>query len=78
MAWRESPQTLIDLFDRAVPRSRDIQRRRMFGYPAAFLDGHLFAGLHQEDFILRLPKRPRAARTRRATRSTRSTRRTGG
>jgi TfoX/Sxy family transcriptional regulator of competence genes len=26
----------------------------MFGYPAAFLNGHLFAGLHQESFILKL------------------------
>lgn len=36
----------------------------MFGYPAAFANGHLFAGLHQEDCILRLsePARERAMR----------------
>ena len=27
----------------------------MFGYPAAFVNGHLFAGLPQESFIVRLP-----------------------
>lgn len=59
MAWRKSPQALVDLFDQAVPRGRDVERRRMFGYPAAFLNGHLFAGLHQEDFILRLPESAR-------------------
>jgi TfoX/Sxy family transcriptional regulator of competence genes len=56
MAWRKSPQALVELFDRAVPRSTGVERRRMFGYPAVFLNGHLFAGLHQEDFILRLPE----------------------
>jgi len=62
MGWRKSPQPLIDLFERAVPRAGGIERRRMFGYPAAFLAGHLFAGLHQESFILRLsePDRERA------------------
>jgi len=55
MAWRKSPPALLELFERAVPRSRGVERRKMFGYPAAFLNGHLFAGLHQEDIILRLP-----------------------
>ena len=54
MAWRKSPPQLIALFDQAVPRDRRIERRQMFGYPAAFLNGHLFAGLHQENFILKL------------------------
>jgi TfoX/Sxy family transcriptional regulator of competence genes len=56
MAWRKSPPALIALFDAAVPEDPRIQRRKMFGYPAAFTDGRLFAGLHQEDFILRLPE----------------------
>ncbi len=30
--------------ERAVPRGRGIERSKMFGYPAAFLSGHLFAG----------------------------------
>ena len=54
MAWRKSPPQLIALFDAAVPQDRRIQRRKMFGYPAAFLNGHLFAGLHQESFVLKL------------------------
>lgn len=56
MAWRKSPPELVDLFERAVPRGRGIERRKMFGYPAAFLNGHLFAGLHQESFVVRLPE----------------------
>ena len=41
-------------FDAVIPRDARIERRMMFGYPAAFLNGHLFAGLHQENFILKL------------------------
>lgn len=54
MAWRKSPPELIALFDEAVPKDRQIERRKMFGYPAAFLNGYLFAGLHQENFVLKL------------------------
>src|SRR5882724_11179814 len=54
MAWTKSPQALIDLFDKAVPASANVSRRQMFGYPAAFANGNLFIGLHQNDFIIRL------------------------
>jgi hypothetical protein len=32
----------------------------MFGYPCAFLGGHMFSGLFQDHFILRLPDVERA------------------
>jgi hypothetical protein len=35
MAWRKSPQGFVDLFEQAVPPSRAVERRRMFGYPPA-------------------------------------------
>jgi TfoX/Sxy family transcriptional regulator of competence genes len=54
MAWRKSPQSLIDLFDGAVPTDPRLERRKMFGYPAAFVNGNMCMGLHQEDFIVRL------------------------
>jgi len=54
MAWRKSPPELIALFDAAIPTDARVERRKMFGYPAAFTNGHLFAGLHQESLILRL------------------------
>ncbi len=63
MAWRKAPADLVAVFDRVIPVGRGIERRKMFGYPAAFLGGHLFAGLHQEDFILRLPAADRAELT---------------
>jgi outer membrane biosynthesis protein TonB len=61
MAWRKSPQALVALFDAAVvPADARIERRSMFGYPAAFLNGHLLAGLHQEDLVLKLAEADRA------------------
>ena len=60
MAWTKSPQWLIDLFDESVPSAASVSRRRMFGYPAAFANGNLFIGLHQDDFIMRLSQDDRA------------------
>src|SRR5947208_7611121 len=60
MAWTKSPQSLIDLFDKSVPPGAGISRRKMFGYPAAFANGNLFIGLHQNDFIMRLSEKDRA------------------
>ena len=54
MAWRKSPQSLINLFKEAVPDRAGLERRKMFGYPAAFVNGNMCMGLHQDDFIVRL------------------------
>jgi len=59
MAWTKSPRSLIDLFDKSVPSGSSITRRRMLGYPAAFANGNLFIGLHQNDFIMRLSEKDR-------------------
>ena len=59
MAWTKSPQSLIDIFDKSVPPSTSVSRRKMFGYPAAFANGNLFIGLHQNDFIMRLSEQDR-------------------
>jgi TfoX/Sxy family transcriptional regulator of competence genes len=61
MAWRKSPDALIDRFYAALPDAPEVERRKMFGYPCAFVNGNMFAGLHQEDMILRLPDADRAA-----------------
>ena len=60
MVWTKSPQPLVDLFDKSVPSSPGVTRRKMFGYPAAFANGNLFIGLHQNDFIMRLSEGDRS------------------
>lgn len=61
MAWRKSPPELVDAFDRALPADPRVERRKMFGYPCAFVGGNMFVGLHQESLIVRLPEDEREA-----------------
>lgn len=50
-----SPQDLIDHFGRVLERFPELQQRKMFGYPAAFVAaGHMVTGLHGDDWIVRL------------------------
>lgn len=50
-----SPRELIDHFARVLERFPDLERRKMFGYPAAFLPaGHMVTGLHGSSWIVRL------------------------
>ncbi len=60
MAWKKSPPELIAAFDKAAPRDPRAVRRPMFGYPALFVNGHMFAGTYQEKVVLRLPDAQRA------------------
>lgn len=55
MAWTKAPPSLIDLFAACLPDRPGLTRRKMFGYPAAFANGNMFAGLFQDQAIARLP-----------------------
>jgi TfoX-like protein len=52
--WQKSPQELVDLFASVMPGPPAV-RRKMFGYPAGFVNGNMLMGLFQESMILRLP-----------------------
>lgn len=43
----------------ALPDDPGVERRKMFGYPCAFVGGNLFTGLHQENIIVRLAEKDR-------------------
>jgi TfoX/Sxy family transcriptional regulator of competence genes len=58
MKWRPSPPDLLKTFDEVAPPP-PVVRRKMFGYPAAFVNGNMFLGLFQEQMILRLPEQAR-------------------
>ena len=60
MNWRKAPETVIQAFDAALPDDPAVQRRKMFGYPCAFVNGNMFAGLHQENIAVRLPEKRRS------------------
>ena len=57
--WKKSPPELVELFGSVVPGA-PAENRQMFGFPAAFVNGHLFMSLFQDEFILRLPDAARA------------------
>lgn len=61
MTWRKSPDELVQAFDHCLPVVPGVQRKAMFGYPCAFVNGHLFCGLHQDSLIVRLPESRRDA-----------------
>jgi TfoX/Sxy family transcriptional regulator of competence genes len=61
MKWRKSSETLVQKFAELVPKDPRVERRKMFGYPAAFVAGNLFMGLHQESLLLRLSEEDRAS-----------------
>jgi TfoX/Sxy family transcriptional regulator of competence genes len=52
--WTKAPPDLVARFATLIEGVRGAQTRKMFGYPAAFVQGHLFAGVFQEDMFVRL------------------------
>jgi hypothetical protein len=61
MKWLKSPDALVQAFDHCLPIVPGVQRKAMFGYPCAFVNGHLFCGLHQDGIIVRLSEGRRNA-----------------
>ena len=60
MAWSKTPKGLVDLFGACLPEDGRVQTRKMFGFPAAFVNGHMFAGLFQDQMFVRLSPEDRA------------------
>ncbi len=38
----------------------DIDFKKMFGYPCCFCNGNMFTGLHEENWVVRLPEEARS------------------
>lgn len=53
--WRKSPLALVEAFLAALPGEPRLERRQMFGYPCAFVNGNLAVGLHEDRLIARVP-----------------------
>ena len=60
MDFRPSPDELVALFDRVAPSGPDVTRRKMFGWPAAFVNGNMCCSLHNSNVVLRLGDAARA------------------
>jgi TfoX/Sxy family transcriptional regulator of competence genes len=53
-SWTKSPAELAEAFAAAMAAFPEAQQRKMFGYPAAFLNGNMVTGLHQSNWVVRL------------------------
>lgn len=60
MKLTKSPEALAALFDEVAPSKAPVERRKMFGYPCAFVNGNMFTGLHRSNMIIRLRESDRA------------------
>jgi TfoX/Sxy family transcriptional regulator of competence genes len=60
MELHPSPHEVVALFERVAPTGPDVTRRKMFGYPAAFVNGNLCCGTFGDQLMLRLPEDARA------------------
>ena len=54
-SWSKSPGHLQEAFAAALDRFPGAERRQMFGYPAAFVNGNMWTGLHTTNWVVRLP-----------------------
>jgi len=54
-AWKKPDPANVERFHAALPAHPAAERRKMFGYPACFVNGHYVAGLHGDRFVIRLP-----------------------
>ncbi len=55
MPWEKSSPALVERFKTAIPAHPEITPKKMFGYEACFVKGNFFAGLHEQNVVLRLP-----------------------
>jgi TfoX/Sxy family transcriptional regulator of competence genes len=60
MAWEKPAPALVERFDASLPQDPAVERRKMFGCPCAFVNGNMFAGVHEQNLILRLDEAGRA------------------
>ncbi len=60
MAWEKPAPALVERFEASLPPDQAVERRRMFGCPCAFVNGNMFAGVHEQSVILRLDEAGRA------------------
>lgn len=56
MRFKKSSPEIVARFADALPGSALAERKKMFGYPSAFVRGNYFAGLFEETVVLRLPE----------------------
>jgi TfoX/Sxy family transcriptional regulator of competence genes len=52
--WPPAPEANVRAFARATARLCGVEPRKMFGYPAVFVNGNMIAGLVRDRMVIRL------------------------
>lgn len=56
MVWKKPEPEMVERFNAALPIHPEAQPKKMFGYPACFVNGNFFVGMYQErSVVARLP-----------------------
>src|SRR5262249_55895535 len=55
MAWKKSSDIAVKRFIEALPEVAQGGRRKMFGSEACFVNGGFWAGMYQDDVVIKLP-----------------------
>ena len=53
--FSKSPPALVERFGVVLDGFPDVTRKKMFGYPAAFVGGNMATGLFADTWVVRLP-----------------------
>jgi TfoX/Sxy family transcriptional regulator of competence genes len=53
--WNKAPDDLVKRFSDALAPFPEADRKKMGGYPAAFTNTQMFAGLFEDFMVIRLP-----------------------
>ncbi len=53
MEWKKAPDELVDFLARRTAKL-NCDFRKMFGYPAYFVNGNMFTGIHGDKLFIRL------------------------
>jgi TfoX/Sxy family transcriptional regulator of competence genes len=53
MEWKKAPEELVQFLAQKM-KSVNCDYRKMFGYPAYFINGNMFAGIHGINLFIRL------------------------
>jgi hypothetical protein len=54
-SFTKSPPELVERFSAVLSDYPDAVRKKMFGYPAAFVGGNMATGLFADSWVVRLP-----------------------
>ena len=53
MKMKPASKEWTDAFDKELEGETKVERKKMFGYPAVFVNGNMAAGLHSSGLVLR-------------------------